>query len=117
MPGLGQTLSVSKTSRSSTGGKSSGRLGFKLYRYSEIVGRVKKAVVGKEDQLSLKAWSKKCHPRTDCSLKKEIENSITDYDKEKLKKSCKMSGGDESSALEITRSNDKRKRPRRRMRP
>ncbi len=80
-----------------TGGKFiSEELGFKLENVTiDMLGRVKKAVVGKEDTTLVEGAGKKTaiQERT-ALLKKEIENSTSDYDKEKLQERlAKLSGG------------------------
>jgi chaperonin GroEL len=80
-----------------TGGKLiSEELGFKLDTITiDMLGRVKKAVVGKEDTTLVEGAGKKTEIQDRISLiKKEIENSTSDYDKEKLQERlAKLSGG------------------------
>ena len=80
-----------------TGGKMiSEELGFKLETVTiDMLGRVKKAVVGKEDTTLVEGAGKKAAIQERISLiKKEIENSTSDYDKEKLQERlAKLSGG------------------------
>jgi chaperonin GroEL len=80
-----------------TGGKLiSEELGFKLDTVTiDMLGRVKKAVVGKEDTTLVEGAGKKAEIQDRISLiKKEIENSTSDYDKEKLQERlAKLSGG------------------------
>jgi len=80
-----------------TGGKLiSEELGFKLDTVTvEMLGRVKKAVVGKEDTTLVEGAGKKAAIQERIALiKKEIENSTSDYDKEKLQERlAKLSGG------------------------
>jgi chaperonin GroEL len=80
-----------------TGGKLiSEELGFKLDTVSiDMLGRVKKAVVGKEDTTLVEGAGKKAEIQDRIALlKKEIENSTSDYDKEKLQERlAKLSGG------------------------
>ena len=80
-----------------TGGKLiSEELGFKLDTVTiDMLGRVKKAVVGKEDTTLVEGAGKKTDIQDRIALlKKEIENSTSDYDKEKLQERlAKLSGG------------------------
>lgn len=80
-----------------TGGKLiSEELGFKLDTVTiDMLGRVKKAVVGKEDTTLVEGAGKKTAIQERIALiKKEIENSTSDYDKEKLQERlAKLSGG------------------------
>ncbi|HUD02320.1 MAG TPA: chaperonin GroEL, partial [Rhabdochlamydiaceae bacterium] len=80
-----------------TGGKLiSEELGFKLDTVTiDMLGRVKKAVVGKEDTTLVEGAGKKAAIQERIALiKKEIENSTSDYDKEKLlERLAKLSGG------------------------
>jgi chaperonin GroEL len=80
-----------------TGGKLiSEEFGFKLDTITiDMLGRVKKAVVGKEDTTLVEGAGKKAEIQDRISLiKKEIENSTSDYDKEKLQERlAKLSGG------------------------
>jgi chaperonin GroEL len=80
-----------------TGGKFiSEELGFKLDTVTiDMLGRVKKAVVGKEDTTLVEGAGKKTEIQERIALiKKEIENSTSDYDKEKLQERlAKLSGG------------------------
>ncbi len=80
-----------------TGGKFiSEELGFKLDTITiDMLGRVKKAVVGKEDTTLVEGAGKKTAIQERIALiKKEIENSTSDYDKEKLQERlAKLSGG------------------------
>ncbi|HEX2579100.1 MAG TPA: chaperonin GroEL [Rhabdochlamydiaceae bacterium] len=80
-----------------TGGKLiSEELGFKLDTVTiDMLGRVKKAVVGKEDTTLVEGAGKKAAIQERIALiKKEIENSTSDYDKEKLQERlAKLSGG------------------------
>ncbi len=80
-----------------TGGKLiSEELGFKLDTVTiDMLGRVKKAVVGKEDTTLVEGAGKKPDIQDRIALlKKEIENSTSDYDKEKLQERlAKLSGG------------------------
>jgi chaperonin GroEL len=80
-----------------TGGKViSEELGFKLDTVTiDMLGRVKKAVVGKEDTTLVEGAGKKAAIQERIGLiKKEIENSTSDYDKEKLQERlAKLSGG------------------------
>jgi len=80
-----------------TGGKLiSEELGFKLDTVTiDMLGRVKKAVVGKEDTTLVEGAGKKAEIQDRIALiKKEIENSTSDYDKEKLQERlAKLSGG------------------------
>jgi len=80
-----------------TGGKLiSEELGFKLETVTiDMLGRVKKAVVGKEDTTLVEGAGKKAAIQERIALiKKEIENSTSDYDKEKLQERlAKLSGG------------------------
>jgi len=80
-----------------TGGKLiSEELGFKLDTVTiDMLGRVKKAVVGKEDTTLVEGAGKKAAIQDRIALiKKEIENSTSDYDKEKLlERLAKLSGG------------------------
>lgn len=80
-----------------TGGKViSEELGFKLDTVTiDMLGRVKKAVVGKEDTTLVEGAGKKAAIQDRIGLiKKEIENSTSDYDKEKLQERlAKLSGG------------------------
>lgn len=80
-----------------TGGKFiSEELGFKLDTITiDMLGRVKKAVVGKEDTTLVEGAGKKAAIQERIALlKKEIENSTSDYDKEKLQERlAKLSGG------------------------
>jgi chaperonin GroEL len=80
-----------------TGGKLiSEELGFKLDTITiDMLGRVKKAVVGKEDTTLVEGAGKKAEIQDRIALiKKEIENSTSDYDKEKLQERlAKLSGG------------------------
>ncbi len=80
-----------------TGGKLiSEELGFKLDTITiDMLGRVKKAVVGKEDTTLVEGAGKKTAIQERIGLiKKEIENSTSDYDKEKLQERlAKLSGG------------------------
>jgi len=71
-------------------------LGFKLESITiDMLGRVKKAVVGKEDTTLVEGAGKKTAIQERIGLiKKEIENSTSDYDKEKLQERlAKLSGG------------------------
>lgn len=71
-------------------------LGFKLESVTiDMLGRVKKAVVGKEDTTLVEGAGKKAAIQERIGLiKKEIENSTSDYDKEKLQERlAKLSGG------------------------
>jgi chaperonin GroEL len=71
-------------------------LGFKLDTVTiDMLGRVKKAVVGKEDTTLVEGAGKKTAIQERIGLiKKEIENSTSDYDKEKLQERlAKLSGG------------------------
>lgn len=80
-----------------TGGKFiSEELGFKLENVTiDMLGRVKKAVVGKEDTTLVEGAGKKTAIQERVALiKKEIENSTSDYDKEKLQERlAKLAGG------------------------
>jgi chaperonin GroEL len=80
-----------------TGGKFiSEELGFKLENVVlEMLGRLKKAVVGKEDTTLVEGAGKKAAIQERIGLiKKEIERSTSDYDKEKLQERlAKLSGG------------------------
>jgi chaperonin GroEL len=80
-----------------TGGKFiSEELGFKLDTITiDMLGRVKKVVVGKEDTTLVEGAGKKAAIQERIALiKKEIENSTSDYDKEKLQERlAKLSGG------------------------
>jgi chaperonin GroEL len=80
-----------------TGGKFiSEELDFKLDTVTiDMLGRVKKAVVGKEDTTLVEGAGKKAEIQDRIALiKKEIENSTSDYDKEKLQERlAKLSGG------------------------
>lgn len=80
-----------------TGGKViSEELGFKLDTVTiDMLGRVKKAVIGKEDTTLVEGAGKKAAIQDRIGLiKKEIENSTSDYDKEKLQERlAKLSGG------------------------
>lgn len=80
-----------------TGGKFiSEELGFKLENVTlDMLGRVKKAVVKKEDTTLVEGAGKKADIQERIGLiKKEIERSTSDYDKEKLQERlAKLSGG------------------------
>lgn len=80
-----------------TGGKFvSEELGFKLENVTlDMLGRVKKAVVGKEDTTLVEGAGKKTAIQERISLlKNEIERSTSDYDKEKLQERlAKLAGG------------------------
>jgi chaperonin GroEL len=80
-----------------TGGKFiSEELGFKLENVTiDMLGRVKKAVISKEDTTLVEGAGKKSAIQERIALiKKEIENSTSDYDKEKLQERlAKLSGG------------------------
>ena len=80
-----------------TGGKLiSEELGFKLENVTlDMLGRVKKVVVKKEDTTLVEGLGKKSEIQDRIALiKKEIEKSTSDYDKEKLQERLsKLSGG------------------------